>query len=365
MTASVIKGRGLTPHEYRVFIENLAQADYLWSRIELLAAAVNDPELNRQKSVVNHEYYELYRPVLEQTIRQAYTGAVPVEMAKKLQQLSVPAFDSVFSLKDQIKNTISLDIKKQKKEAILSLAMASFQFIAGLLLILFTILYFHNNLFRPLSNLTGALDKIRTGEAVPNLAAEISRSDEIGQLAEGVKMLQLSMYEERNLRKLTEVMAITDELTGLYNRHFLEKSVEGVIKHSDRYDEPAALILFDLDHFKAINDTWGHPAGDEVLKQTAQAAKSIIRSSDMLIRFGGEEFIILMPHTTLSGGFAVAEKMRDAIKKNSLPGIDPVTASFGVTERKKDESFDCWYARTDKALYNAKQSGRNRVESAV
>jgi len=364
MTAAITKGRGMTPLEYRDFNGNLALADYLWSKIEVAAAAINDPGLTRQKLIVQQKYYELYRPMLEQTIQQAYSGAVPPGRAKQLQDLSVPAFDSVFLLKDQIKNAISSDIKKQKQRAKISLALASLQFIAAMLVIIYTILYFRNRLFRPLTNLTDALDRIRTGETVPNLAAEISRSDEIGQLAEGVKMLQLSMYEERNLRMLTEIMAITDELTGLYNRHFLEKSIESIITRSDRYNEPVTLAIFDLDHFKEINDTWGHPAGDIVLKQTALTAKKTIRSSDMLIRFGGEEFIVLMPHTETGGGTAVAEKMREAIEKNEHPGIGSVTASFGIAERKKDESFESWYVRADEALYHAKQSGRNNVASA-
>lgn len=361
MTAAITRGSNLTTYEYRDFNGNLALADYHWSKIEVVASAINDPELNRQKLIVQNKYYELYRPVLEQAIILSNTGTVPNAMAKRLQELSVPAFDSVFTLKDEIKNTIALDIRKQKIEARISLVLSLIQFFAGLLIITFTIMYFRNRLFQPLTNLTGALERIRTGNTVPDLADEISRSDEIGQLAEGVKMLQLSMYEERNLRMLTEQMAITDELTGLYNRHFLEKSINSVITRSDRYNEPVTLIMFDLDFFKEVNDKWGHPSGDMVLRQTAAIAKDLIRSSDMLVRFGGEEFIVLMPHTVLSGGRSVAEKMREMIAQNEHPGIGPVTASFGVAERQKDESFESWYARADEALYRAKNSGRNMV----
>lgn len=365
MTAAVSGGKKITPAEYRSISGNLTLADYLWSKMEVQAAVINDPDLDRQKAIVKNKYYELYRPLLEDTMLRAYTGPVPFTRSKQLQELSVPAFDSVFTLKDQIKTKIWNEIKQLKHGALVSLVSALLQFFAALLIIIYTVFYFRNNLFRPLTNLTDALDRIRIGETVPDLAAEIMRSDEIGQLAEGVKMLQLSMYEERNLRKLTEQMAITDELTGLYNRHYLEKSIDSVITRSDRYNEPVTLVMFDLDHFKEVNDKWGHPAGDTVLKQTASIAKNLIRSSDMLVRFGGEEFILLMPHTAIAGGKSVAEKIRETLAKNVYPGIGPVSASFGVAERKDDESFDRWYARTDEALYRAKQYGRNRVDSAV
>lgn len=365
LTAAVSGGRKITPGEYREISGNLALADYHWSKMQVQAAVINDQELDRQKAIVRHTYYELYRPLLEDTILAAVSGTVPASRAKQLKELSVPAFDSVFTLKDRIKTAISNEIKQLKHDAIISLVRAVVQFFSGLLIIVITILYFRNRLFRPLTNLTGALEKIRTDEPVPSLADEISRSDEIGQLADGIKMLQLSMYEERNLRKLTEQMAITDELTGLYNRHFLEKSIDSVITRSDRYNEPVTFVMFDLDHFKEVNDRWGHPAGDTVLRQTASIAKNLIRSSDMLVRFGGEEFILLMPHTALNGGTSVAEKIREALAENQYPEIGPVTASFGLAEREKDESFESWYARVDQALYHAKQSGRNRVECAV
>lgn len=119
------------------------------------------------------------------------------------------------------------------------------------------------------------------------------------------------------------------------------------------------MILFDLDHFKAVNDTWGHPVGDEVLVQTAQTVKSVIRGADLLIRFGGEEFLILMPNTMAAGAVAAAEKIRIRLSETSHPSAGVVTASFGVAERAVGEEFADWYKRTDDALYQAKKIGRN------
>ena len=138
-----------------------------------------------------------------------------------------------------------------------------------------------------------------------------------------------------------------------------------MMERADRYDETVSLVMFDLDHFKRVNDTWGHPAGDAVLKQIARIAGNMIRSSDLLIRFGGEEFLLLMPHTTISGAVAAAEKIRESLKSSDHPGPGRMTAGLGVAERKRHESFNEWYARTDEALYAAKQSGRNRVVRAA
>lgn len=123
------------------------------------------------------------------------------------------------------------------------------------------------------------------------------------------------------------------------------------------------MIIFDLDYFKRINDTWGHPIGDEVLKQTAEITSSLIRKTDIIFRVGGEEFVILLPKTNISGAQEVAEKLRDTLDRSKHPIVGKFTASFGVGERLGYESFESWYKNVDRALYNAKNEGRNRVVS--
>lgn len=164
--------------------------------------------------------------------------------------------------------------------------------------------------------------------------------------------------------KKLETFAVRDQLTGVYNRNYLDMIVAREMDMADRNKFPLSMVLLDLDHFKDVNDTWGHPVGDEQLKLTAQTTGASIRSSDILVRFGGEEFIVLLPKTHLNGAVAAAEKIRKAIEKNNHPITGRQTASFGVAERIKGESFAHWYQRLDEALYNAKASGRNRVISA-
>lgn len=165
---------------------------------------------------------------------------------------------------------------------------------------------------------------------------------------------------EREMKNL----AIKDQLTGLYNRHFLDMIIDKEMTVSDHNNRPLSMVILDLDRFKKVNDTWGHPVGDALLKHTCQTTTSTIRNSDILVRFGGEEFIILMPQTTADEAANIAEKVRIAIETNSHPITGKQTASFGVAQRKPNESFENWYQRLDEALYQAKETGRNRVVAA-
>ena len=130
---------------------------------------------------------------------------------------------------------------------------------------------------------------------------------------------------------------------------------------SDFTNQPLSLIILDLDHFKLVNDKWGHPIGDDVLKHSAELIKKSIRKSDILARFGGEEFVVLMPNTGIHEALVVAENMRQQMESSPCSIVGRVTASFGVAERRKNESFYNWYKRTDEALYCAKKGGRNLV----
>ena len=152
-----------------------------------------------------------------------------------------------------------------------------------------------------------------------------------------------------------------DQLTGLHNRHYFETIIPKELDRADRYSASLSLLLLDLDHFKTVNDTWGHPIGDDVLRLISKEIENTVRESDIFVRFGGEEFIVMMPQTTMKGALRAAEKIRTAIEKLSHPVAGPQTVSIGVAQRMSNESFRHWYRRTDEALYQAKENGRNRV----
>lgn len=156
-----------------------------------------------------------------------------------------------------------------------------------------------------------------------------------------------------------------DPLTGVYNRATLEETLARETKIAQRYLRPLALLVLDIDHFKRVNDTFGHTVGDCVIKATAERTALCIRSTDILFRFGGEEFVVLLSNTDLAGAQLLAERIRRSVESNPVccGNVETsVTISLGVTELNADDSSSTFFVRTDEALYRAKRQGRNRVE---
>lgn len=158
-----------------------------------------------------------------------------------------------------------------------------------------------------------------------------------------------------------------DFLTGLYNRQFIDQKLAEELARVDRYGSTFSLVMMDLDHFKKINDTYGHPVGDKILIAVSGRMKSKVRPTDTVGRFGGEEFCVVAPETDLKGAFSLAEKLRKMVVGEAFPVSEElsifVTASFGIAEcRKQNETVQSLIERADKALYHAKNKGRNRVE---
>jgi len=167
-----------------------------------------------------------------------------------------------------------------------------------------------------------------------------------------------------------EKMSITDELTQLYNRRHFHARLEEEFERARRYDHPVSLFLMDIDHFKSVNDRYGHQAGDEVLTTIGGIVTSNTRSADSVARYGGEEFVVLLPETEKETARVTAEKLRAAIERQSFTSPDRspihVTASFGVsslhmTDQNTADMADRMVKMADDAMYQAKQAGRNRV----
>ena len=159
--------------------------------------------------------------------------------------------------------------------------------------------------------------------------------------------------------------AIYDFLTKCYNKKEIEFLLERFLKEAIRYNLPLSVMMLDIDHFKKINDTYGHLAGDFVLKEVAKIIKSTIRKSDACGRFGGEEFLIILPNTKLSGAMKLAERIRENIQNHQFVFQEhkiTITVSIGITSVSKNDSIFSIIERADEALYEAKHKGRNRVE---
>jgi polar amino acid transport system substrate-binding protein len=166
---------------------------------------------------------------------------------------------------------------------------------------------------------------------------------------------------ERKSAKL-EQLSITDALTMLYNRMHINSRLTMEYDRSFRHARPLSVLMIDIDHFKKINDTYGHQSGDLVLKTIAGVMKETVRHTDVIGRWGGEEFLIICPETTLEGAKNIAEKLRQAIVAIDFSFKRKVSASFGVSQLKNEQKLDDLMNTADKALYAAKEKGRNRVE---
>ncbi len=171
------------------------------------------------------------------------------------------------------------------------------------------------------------------------------------------------LYQQLQIKeKLLNTMALTDALTGIPNRRAYEDVSKRYFELAKREKFPLTILIVDIDHFKKINDQFGHPKGDEVLRVVAREIYSSIRASDFVARYGGEEFVVLLMNCSLIDARVVAEKIKERISQNVITPIGPVTVSIGVSQANtQDETIEQAFERADKALYQAKQQGRNRV----
>jgi diguanylate cyclase (GGDEF)-like protein len=227
---------------------------------------------------------------------------------------------------------------------------------------------------RPLRLLTGGAARVSAGDL--DVDVPVRTRTEIGYLTEVfnhmVAKLRLGRQELatanealREKNKQLEEFSITDSLTGLYNRSHLMETLAGEVARSRRHYHPFTLLMMDIDHFKSYNDTYGHLAGDEVLRRTGLLLKESIRNCDYAARYGGEEFIVILPETGPENGVETAERIRNQIAEKEM-GSDgtplKVTVSVGVASFPKDgDDPHSLMKRADVALYEAKRRGRNRV----
>ena len=180
----------------------------------------------------------------------------------------------------------------------------------------------------------------------------------VGPIISGTRIIRRDQALQEEVTRLSQ----EDHLTGLLNRRRITQLFEHEVRRALRYDTTFSVILMDIDHFKAVNDEFGHQAGDKVLKMIADVIKTSVRAPDFVGRWGGEEFLIISPETDIGGGFSLAEKLRTRLESTYLGEIGHRTASFGVTAFEDSDDIGAIIARTDAGLYAAKRGGRNRVE---
>jgi diguanylate cyclase (GGDEF)-like protein len=177
--------------------------------------------------------------------------------------------------------------------------------------------------------------------------------------------LKDQLLRQREMAEAMHRLAHTDQLTGVANRRELYAELQKETDKSERYERPLSVIIFDLDHFKSVNDTYGHDCRDNVLREVVRAVESVLRATDRLGRWGGEEFVVLAPDTALREASRLAERLRAEIANHRYHSEPTVTASLGFAEYETGDTPETLVKRADQALYKAKFLGRNRAEHAT
>ncbi len=234
---------------------------------------------------------------------------------------------------------------------------------------LLILLYINRSVIRRLSALRTAMTDHAQGRGG---AIEVAGHDEIGEMSRALSyFVEVIRDRESKLHAINadltlahhnlERIAVTDRLTGLYNRTKLDEAFANELARAERHGESVAVILADIDHFKSVNDTYGHQVGDSVLSEFAAVLRPLTRVTDTTGRWGGEEFLVICAHVDLDGARILAERIRAAVAGHSFPVVGQKTCSLGVASYRPGDTADTMVKRADDALYEAKQNGRNRV----
>lgn len=215
--------------------------------------------------------------------------------------------------------------------------------------------------YRPI---TGSADYMYQNMTLIPLQSSDNEVHQIGVLIYDVTDIAVNKIKLEDANKKLEILSKTDHLTPLNNRGAWESDLEKEFHRVKRNKHPCSVVMFDIDHFKKVNDTYGHQAGDEVIRRTSKLLKEMMRKSDIAGRYGGEEFAVILPDTGSANALVFTERLRQRIEMEVVEYEEfkiKITISLGISELTKDcESYQAWLEQSDKALYVCKESGRNQ-----
>lgn len=334
----LVRLKGLYDEELRKF--NLQAAPRLY---DVFAAHYSGREVERTLATVTHI---------------AATGKAPAALdVQDWWSMATAAIDRLKTVEDR--SLVSIEQKADGELAQLRNAMRSgvIATIAAGLTVLLLVLSATVSLLRALDRALKSIERIAASQDF-HCRLPVDAADEIGRISRSFNQL-LDIAERLMIEK--DYLAATDPLTGISNRLRFAQVLRDEAERKRRNGTPMALVMFDVDHFKSINDTYGHNAGDDVLRALAGLVGREIRSSDFFGRWGGEEFILLLRDDDCDGAIAVAEKLRIMIAGADFPAVGKVACSFGVAAWEQGATEASLIARADKALYASKRNGRNQV----
>ena len=359
----------------------MAQLEHLRGQVEQLRLLLEmpatsfdrDPRVQAAVQEMTRSYFGRGLDLIGE-VEQASRSALPYGMDTAQFALRyVPYLNSITKLRDVLLaaalEQATHDYRMARRELLLACLTGALILLTLTLLMLIV----RQRVVLPLLHATGALVRLGNGDLVHD-AGCTQRADEIGDLLRALALLRQASIDKLRLEqergRLIEELkhsADTDYLTGILNRRAFTAAGNQRLRRARESRLSLAVILFDIDHFKAVNDTYGHDAGDQVLIRIATVARTELRDGEILARYGGEEFVVMPGHCDLAAARIVAERLRRAIEAEPLTlaggQVLRVTASFGVTASDNPlDALDALFQAADLALYRAKHNGRNRVE---
>lgn len=329
---------------YRQHID-VVRSHFVESEIQSLRSAIDTPDHAWVMDAINR-------------VLSKYETAAALPDGEAWWGRSTQAIDALKTLEESLFDQLAREIReKDSAQKNLMLWMSAAMSVMLLVLVGFVTTTI-TLMMRDLRELSTALDQIVEKE---NYAIRLKDRGGRDELSHAFQLFnRLLEFTDRLIRE-KETLASMDTLTGVMNRRAFLKYAQREITRATRYGHDLSLVFLDIDHFKSVNDTYGHATGDEVLKMFVDTVKTRSRDTDLISRWGGEEFIIMTPETGSEGAQNFAESVREWVAAAEFPGVGHVTCSFGVAQWKPGETFEVVCSRADAALYEAKENGRNRV----
>ena len=375
-TASLAHQQPFSPQDRLAIEHTRGRIDELRTRLEVrMQSAYRDPTVLQAWQVARERYFGGANALLERIIQQGESdGRFGID-AGGFAALYVPQMNTMFGLRDVLLAQAVTQAQAAREhtwqvEAVLA---------AGIALLLITGLscasLLRRRVLRPLGQATRALQALALDELDAPLPRPLA-DDEIAAVLGAVRALQIQTrqrmaleHERDQLIDQLREQSNTDFLTGLPNRRAFFAAAQRELAHAQRHGFPVTAVLLDVDHFKQLNDRHGHAAGDQTLCEVAEVVRRSLRLGDLVARFGGEEFVLLLSHTDLERGLRFAERLRESISGMTIaaPGgaVLNVTVSLGVADSKQPaQDLEALLASADTAMYRAKEAGRNRVVAA-
>lgn len=377
-TAPLASGAPLGPQERDGIPRLLGRIEQLKTLLEVKArTSLSDPRIDAALQAQQERYFDQSLPFIAEITARGLAGQPYGMDSAQFVSLYVPGMLSIVELRDtlnkvgreQARGAVAAARQRLRVNALIGCCILALE--VGVFITL------RHRVLLPLLLSTRHMVALMRGQLNLQLPA-VQRRDEIGELQTAVHALQASLQRTQELvaereTLITELRQLShrDHLTGLMNRRAFDDLAPTQLAQAERHHWPLALLLFDLDHFKRINDQYGHETGDQVLQHVAQLAQAHLRSSDLLARYGGEEFIALLLNCDDQSAQQLSERLREAVAQQPLRLPDgsllALSASFGLAARPAGHltSLPELFSHADTALYAAKAQGRNQVKLAT